>query len=144
MAAKSESELKQKAAGKQGQMLKDRHDALSRYIEEAKQTVAAAPQSDGSKGPTYEQRQTQFLEDKLAANKMLLDLYEGSAGQDRQNVYFEAAKKSWEEGVPQTLGKIEESIRGTFVLGDQVVSRSLLFRFTHWYTLTISRLVTCT
>lgn len=122
MAARSESELKQKAAGKQGEMLKARHEALSAYLRQAQQAISDAPQSDGSKGPTYEQRQAQFLEDKLAANKMLLDMYEGSAGQDSQKAFYEAATKSWTEGIPDVVGKIEQEIKGTFVLGDQVVS----------------------
>lgn len=142
MAAKSESELKQKAGGKQGQMLKDRHDALTSYLQEANKAVSTAPQSDGSKGPSYEQRQAQFLEDKLAANKMLLDMYQGSTAPDMQHAYYEAAKKSWEEAVPDTLGKIEQSIKGTFVLGDQVVSHLdwLLYN----KKLTKSRWVICT
>lgn len=103
-------------------MLKARHAALSGYLQEAQQAVRNAPQSDGSKGPTYEQRQAQFLEDKLAANKMLLDMYEGSAGQDTQKAFYEAATKSWTESVPDVFGKLEQEIKGTFVLGDQVVS----------------------
>jgi len=120
MAARSQEELKEKAGGRQGAMLKARHDALSHFIKEAKQAVASAPQFDASKGPTYEQRQVQFLEDKLAANKMLLDTYAGSTGAESQKAFFEAATKSWQEGVPEVLGKLEESIKGTYVLGDQV------------------------
>ena len=103
-------------------MLKARHEALAHYVKEAQQAVSNAPQSDGSKGPTYEQRQCQFLEDKLAANKMLLDTYQGSSGPDREKAFFEASTKSWQEGVPDVLTKLEEEIKGTYVLGDQVVS----------------------
>jgi hypothetical protein len=122
MSAKTQEELKQKAGGQQGAMLKARHDALSHYVKEAQQAVSNAPQSDGSKGPTYEQRQSQFLEDKLAANKMLLDAYQGASGPDREKAFFEASTKSWQEGVPDVLTKLEETIKGTYVLGDQVVS----------------------
>jgi hypothetical protein len=122
MAARSKDELKQKAGSRQGEMLRARHEALSGYIKEAKQAVQNAPQSDGSKGPSYEQRQVQFLEDKLAANTMLLDTYQGAAGSEREQSFFEAATKSWEQGIPEVFAQLEETIKGTFVLGDQVVS----------------------
>jgi hypothetical protein len=127
MAARTQEELKLKAGGRQGAMLKARHEALSHFIKEAKQAVSSAPQSDGSKGPTYEQRQVQFLEDKLDANKMLLDIYQGSTGAEDQKAFFDAAAKSWQEGVPDVLNKLEENIKGTYVLGDQVVSHSCAF-----------------
>lgn len=122
MAAQNQEELKVKAGGRQGAMLKARSEALSHYLKEAHQAVSSAPQSDGSKGPTYEQRQVQFLEDKLAANKMLLDTYQGQTGAEGQKAFFDAATKSWHEGVPDVLNQLEENIRGLYVLGDQVVS----------------------
>lgn len=122
MAARTQAELKTKASGSQGIMLKARHDALTQYVADAKQAVSNAPQTDGSKGPSYEQRQCQFLEDKLAANKVLLEVYEGKGGVEKEKAFFESATKSWEKGVPDVCARLEETIKGTFVLGDQVVS----------------------
>jgi hypothetical protein len=122
MAAQNADELKLKAGGAQGASLKARSEALSGFLKEAQQTASSAPQSDGSKGPSYEQRQVQFLEDKLSANRMLLDMYHGQTGPEGQKAFFEASTKSWQEGVPEVLNKLEETIKGLYVLGDQVVS----------------------
>ena len=127
MAARNQEELKQKAEGRQGASLKARSEALTHFLKEAQQAASSAPQSDGSKGPSYEQRQVQFLEDKLAANKMLLDTYQGETGPEAQKAFFDAATKSWQEGVPDVLNKLEETMKGTYVLGDQVVSDSQHF-----------------
>lgn len=103
-------------------MLKARHTALEQYVQDAKKAVASAPQTDGSKGPSYEQRQCQFLEDKLAANQVLLEVYEGKAGPEKEKATYESATKSWQESLPEVCGQLEEAITGTYVLGDQVVS----------------------
>jgi hypothetical protein len=122
MAARNESELKAKASGKQGAMLKARHEALTKFVQDAKAAVSSAPQTDGSKGPSYEQRQLQFLEDKLAANQVLLEVYEGKGGVDKEKATYESTTKSWEESLPDVLAQLEAAITGTYVLGDQVVS----------------------
>lgn len=148
MAARSPSELKAKASSSQGTMLKARHDALTKYVAEAKQAVSNAPQTDGSKGPSYEQRQCQFLEDKLAANQILLEVYEGKGGDEKEKAFFESATKSWEEGVPDVCARLEDAIKGTFVLGDHVVSSSAFVDLKECpgpkLTMMTSPLATCT
>lgn len=124
MAARTQSELKAKASGAQGAMLKARHDALTQYVQDAKIAVSNAPQTDGSKGPSYEQRQCQFLEDKLAANKVLIEVYEGTGSAEQEKAFYESAHKSWEEGLPEVCAQLEEAMTGTYILGDQVVSYS--------------------
>lgn len=103
-------------------MLKARHAALTKYVQDAQAAVTSAPQSDGSKGPSYEQRQCQFLEDKLAANQVLLEVYQGKGGVDKEKATYESATKSWEESLPEVCAQLEEAITGTYILGDQVVS----------------------
>jgi hypothetical protein len=110
-------------------MLNARKSNLEAYVAEAEQlakdSVASGKTKDGKETTTYEQRMVAFLKEKEAANKLLWEVFNGKAGSEREQVFFEASKKAWGEGVPDTLSKLEDSIKGLYALGDQVVSTDL-------------------
>ncbi|RSH93308.1 hypothetical protein EHS25_007662 [Saitozyma podzolica] len=124
LAAASPEELKVKAHGPPGEMLNARKSNLEAYVAEAEQlakdSVASGKTKDGKETTTYEQRMVAFLKEKEAANKLLWEVFNGQAGSEREQVFFEASKKAWNEGVPDTLSKLEDSIKGLYALGDQV------------------------
>lgn len=111
-------------------MLNARKSNLEAYVAEAEQmakdSVASGKTKDGKETTTYEQRMVAFLKEKEAANKLLWEVFNGKAGSEREQVFFEASKKAWNEGVPDTLSKLEDSIKGLYALGDQVVSTARL------------------
>jgi len=112
MAARNASELREKAAGAQGKMLSDRRTALQRYVEEARELAAS--------GGGFEQRMVAFLEEKLQANEMMWEVYNSQTADEKANQFFEASNKAWDEALPDVLKKIEEGLKGPFVLGDHV------------------------
>lgn len=62
---------------------------------------------------------------ELDANTILYDIYYSPSGPEtdsRRKVFFAASVKAWSVGVVEVLQQLEETMVGTFALGDQVVS----------------------
>ena len=62
---------------------------------------------------------------ELDANTILYDIYYSASGPEtdsRRKVFFAASVKAWSVGVVEVLQQLEETMVGTFALGDQVVS----------------------
>lgn len=97
-------------------MLADRKEALARYVEEAKKLASNAVTA------AFEQKMVVFLQEKADANDVLYNIYQGKSGSEREQAFYEASKNAWGKGVPGVIAKLEESIRGPYALGDQVVS----------------------
>lgn len=121
ISARNPAELHEKATSAPGKFLSDRHDALQRYIGEAKSLTSSPEETDG-KVLTYEQKMVAFLQEKQAANALLYEVYQGKAGKDREQAFYKASQTVWAEGVPDVLRKLEVNIKGPYALGDQVVS----------------------
>ena len=115
LAARDEAELKQKASGPAGTIVKDRKTNLVKYIEEAKQNA--------SKGGSFEASLVKFLEERYLANEMIWTVYNGGASSDDTSMFHEASRKIWSVGLPDALDRLEGLIRdnGPFMMGDQVV-----------------------
>ncbi len=121
--------------GEQGEFIKQRQEALKRYIVEAQKDVDDLPfneeRDDGSSGmgngnaspPSLESKTLTFLKEKQEANLILWNLYNGQAGKENDEKFFEASKRAWSESLPEVLSKLDEGMKGPYALGDQVVSR---------------------
>jgi hypothetical protein len=130
--------------GEQGEFVRQRQEAIKRYIAEAQRDLDNLPSTEnnnkeGVNGvaipPSLESKTLNFLKEKQEANLVLWNLYNGQAGKDNEEKFFEASKKAWSESLPDVLSKLDEGMKGPYALGDQVVSRtvhSLPFNlFTH-------------
>lgn len=120
LACRTAAELQEKRNSHQGKMLSDRKEALSRYINEASVAASSGPQIEGR--TSYEQKTVAFLKEKAAANDVLYDIYQGTAGPEREKAFFDASAKAWIKAVPDVVQKLEDRIKGPYALGDQVVS----------------------
>lgn len=125
--------------------MRQRQEALKRYIAEAQHDVDAlasnghtppsAPEDGAGSGrdsrspPTsFEGKTLAFLKEKQEANLILWRLYNGQAGKENEERFFEASKKAWSESLPDVLNKLDQGIKGPFALGDQVVRAALCGR----------------
>ncbi|WVQ95826.1 hypothetical protein IAU59_002925 [Kwoniella sp. CBS 9459] len=120
LAARDRNELTGKSQSAPGQALSARRDALHRYLEEAKQALSESAVAPKEGNLTWEQRTVKFLEEKIKSNEQLWELYNGKAGKDREQMFYEVSKKTWTEALPETFNKLEDAIRGPYALGDQV------------------------
>lgn len=127
LSARSNEELASKAKSAQGQYLSQRQEALEKYVREAREiganTVGGAEVVEG-KAPTYEQKMVKFLEEKLVANGLLLEVYKAPEGDDKREAFIRASNTAWTESVPDVLQKLDKHLKGPFALGDHVVSLS--------------------
>jgi hypothetical protein len=125
LSARNPEELKAKAEGEQGEFVRQRQEALKRYIAEAQRDLdnatGGAGQQDGAV-PSFESRTLQFLKEKQEANLVLWTLYNGQAGRENEEKFFEASKKAWSESLPEVLNKLDQAMKGPYALGDHVVS----------------------
>jgi hypothetical protein len=128
LSARSNEELDAKANSLQGQYLSQRQEALEKYVREAReigsQAVGGAEITEG-KAPTYEQKMVKFLEEKLVANGLLLDVYKAREGDEKREAFIRASTTAWTESVPDVIHKLDKHLKGPFALGDHVVSAPL-------------------
>jgi hypothetical protein len=122
ISCRNAEELKKKAEGAPGRYLNDRHDAIERYIEEARETAKNAVISEKVNGETFEEKIVKFLEVKKDANVQLYEVFKGTAGAERENSFFHASQVTWTEGLPDVFSRLESLMKGPYALGDQVVS----------------------
>ena len=115
MAARDETELKQKASGSSGQMSRDRRTSLTGFMAEAKAAAA--------NGGSYEAGVAKFLGERFSANEMICKVYSGEASAQDMKLFYDASVKIWSTGVPDGLDRLEGLIQddGPFAMGDQVV-----------------------
>lgn len=125
LSARSSAELAQKRQSPAGEFIRDRQTALRGYIAEAERAAARKAQTAPG-ADSFEQRTVQFLKQKLSANQLLQEIYEGQAGAEREAGFFEASKKAWGESLPEVFDKLEEGMKGPYALGDQVVSTAAI------------------
>ncbi|WWC92799.1 uncharacterized protein L201_007758 [Kwoniella dendrophila CBS 6074] len=120
LAVRDEAELKKKANRPPGQSLTLRREALQRYLQEAKQAVAESAVAPKEGSLTWEQKTVKFLEEKVKSNEQIWELYNGKAGKDKEEQFFEVCKKTWTESLPEAFAKLETLFKGPYALGDQV------------------------
>jgi hypothetical protein len=133
LSARTSDELDQKRKNPAGAFIRDRQSALKRYIQEAESIAQAKSQNAGQGADAFEQKTVQFLKEKFAANMLLSDIYEGTAGEDTEKGFYEAGRKAWTQSLPDVLTELENRIKGIHALGDHIVSRlALRYHFTPW------------
>ncbi|WVF68275.1 hypothetical protein IAT40_003040 [Kwoniella sp. CBS 6097] len=120
LAARDHEELISKSKTAPGQSLTARRESLQRYLGEAKQAVSESAVAPKEGNLTWEQKTVKFLEEKIKSNEQLWELYNGKAGKDREEMFYEVCRKTWTEALPETLNKLEDAIQGPFALGDQI------------------------
>ncbi|OCF42623.1 hypothetical protein I317_03608 [Kwoniella heveanensis CBS 569] len=120
LCARNAEELADKAKKAPGQSLTARRESLLHYLEEAKHAVSESAVAPKEGNLTWEQKTVKFLEEKIKSNEQLWELYNGKAGKDREEMFFDVCRKTWTEALPETFNKLEDAIQGPFALGDQV------------------------
>ena len=124
MACRSKEELRERAKGTQGTIVRQRRAALEKYIKEAEQIAQEASgggSSTNGKALTYEQKVVAFLEEKYSSNQIVYEVYSENVGPEEEKAFFDASSRGWTQALPEVLGKMETTIKGPFALGDQVV-----------------------
>jgi hypothetical protein len=111
LAARNPAELEQKRKSDAARTLTDRKTALEAYVADAKQLTGRS---------SFEQNLASFLQEKADANQVLYDIYQGKS--DRADAFFEASDRAWSKAVPDLFKTLEDSMKGPYALGDQVVS----------------------
>jgi len=119
LSARNADELKAKAEGEQGEFVRQRQEALKRYIAEAQKDLDDAG-GGGGPVPSFESKTLQFLKEKQEANLVLWSLYNGQAGRENEEKFFEASRKAWSESLPDVLNKLDQAMKGPYALGDHV------------------------
>jgi len=97
--------------------------AIERYLAEARARLGNPSSSKRRASPSQDEALIEFLEEKKAVNESLLAVYNGDAGHERQNDFFESSCASWRIHLPSALGKLERLMIGPFALGDDLVSQ---------------------
>ncbi|KAJ1311890.1 hypothetical protein OPQ81_010350 [Rhizoctonia solani] len=105
IAAKDESELKEKSDGFVGKTyVAGRAKAMEEYLA----TEDLIPKIQ------------KILEEKKAEQAPLVALYSGKASKEDKEAFFARSKEAWEVAIPKALVALEASIVGPYVLGDQL------------------------
>ncbi|WVN86820.1 uncharacterized protein L203_101993 [Cryptococcus depauperatus CBS 7841] len=120
IAALNAQELKEKASQRPGKSLSARREALQKYITEARESVSQPSVTAKEGSLTYNQKIIQFLEEKLKVNEEVWEIYNGTAGQEKEEQFYQVSNKAWSENLPGVLEKLEEMIEGPFTMGDQL------------------------
>lgn len=122
LSARTPAELEEKRKSVAGQFIKDRQEALERYIAQANSLLQKKLETAGNGAETSEQRMVDFLKEKYTANLLLSNIYAGSDTPDIEQGFLEAGNKAWSQFLPEVLNELDSKIVGVYALGDQVVS----------------------
>jgi glutathione S-transferase len=118
MTARDASELRVKLRGVQGVRLRDRQLAITQHLNSARSSAAEAIASGDLKEGKRLAEMVATLEDKWRASQLLMDVWSGAVGEERQLEYFEASRAAWTVHLPGTFAKLEVKMTGPYALGD--------------------------
>ena len=118
--ARNQEELDMRCRGAAGAFVKDRHLVLARFLQEAERN-SATEKTRNENAVRIHWSTIDLLREKLDANAVLYQIFEGTADVDIRTGFFEASRKAWEETLPLVFEQLERMVQGPFALADEIV-----------------------